>query len=555
MLTRRQASHEKGHHPTNIDVEGGDEDEYMLETNATTTRATRQVCPYGCGRLVAPRTVEIHRTQGCRGLHEEPFGEADRRRNYLCGVCCMEFHTRRGFMDHMNDEHDVAARIHVLDFPNREMFERFFHWLEVQGGANFRTRSGAKKQLTGKRAMMFRCNRTGFVESQSAAERRNKEKLGPVRCGYTCTAYVQVTFHEEGHCTATFCGDHYGHDARLRVPIAIKHLIGRYVFDQDMNFGDIVRLLHYKFSPLCHENVLAQRICMIDNDEIRTIVLALKKQVEHGTPLPETEEVWDEELLDKAQIERPWITARNLAPNDKTTDELAREYDWPVPSMFVAKQKAADGEYRPVVHMLLGKEMQARASGADEDDDDDDPRGLAPEEKVIYQQDGTEYQIIPEVDDAERVDYVESINVEEVVGSVAEGKLGADLLHRPYPSPLLRRGRQRPQNSRVLSPRRSTLTRLVLSEANYVKTLVAANVNYQGEQELVLWINKLKNLRRELNDLSKREGRSLQAPADAYFDNAANEELLRMDRKVSNEIVGSISDDEEMLNFGTETVC
>ncbi|CAJ0946691.1 unnamed protein product, partial [Mesorhabditis belari] len=535
MRTRRQSAI-GGPTPANIDVEGGGEEEY---TPPSGVRAKREVCPYGCQRLVAPRTIEIHRTQGCRGLHEEPFGEADRRRNYLCGVCCMEFHTRRGFMDHMNDEHDVAARIHVLDFPNREMFERFFHWLEVQGGANFRTRSGAKRQLTGKRAMMFRCNRTGYVESQSAAERRNREKLGPVRCGYSCTAYVQVTFHEEGHCTATFCGDHYGHDARLRVPLGVKHLIGRYVFDQDMNFGDIVRLLHYKFAPLCTENVLAQRIRMIDNDEIRTIVLALKRQIENGTPLPEAEDIWDEELLDKAQIDRPWITQRNLRPGDKTTEELARELDWPVPSVFVAKQKSADGEYRPVVHMLLGKEQ--RGDGEDAEDDEDSDHRIVSVEKSPSFQNPVDYHLIPV---GETVEY-ETINVEEVEGGA------------------LRRGRPRGATQRAtISPHRSNLTRILLSEANYIKTLVAANVTFQNDQELMRWIHKLREVRKELNDSSKREGHTMQTPADAYFDHLVHEDILRDERKRpydtaftpinGNTDLGIVSDDEELITQTTQ---
>ncbi|CAJ0923861.1 unnamed protein product, partial [Mesorhabditis belari] len=297
MRTRRQSAI-GGPTPANIDVEGGGEEEY---TPPSGVRAKREVCPYGCQRLVAPRTIEIHRTQGCRGLHEEPFGEADRRRNYLCGVCCMEFHTRRGFMDHMNDEHDVAARIHVLDFPNREMFERFFHWLEVQGGANFRTRSGAKRQLTGKRAMMFRCNRTGYVESQSAAERRNREKLGPVRCGFSCTAYVQVTFHEEGgllkattnfgHGTATFGGITMDTMLVYGCHFGVKHLIGR------------------------------QIRAIVDGERVSTADLQRR---ERGDVAGSGKHFGMRELLDKAQIDRPGSRKGISRPGDKTTEELAR---------------------------------------------------------------------------------------------------------------------------------------------------------------------------------------------------------------------------------------
>lgn len=35
----------------------------------------------------------------------------------------MQFSTRSGYMNHLNVEHDIAATIHMLDFPNRQIFD------------------------------------------------------------------------------------------------------------------------------------------------------------------------------------------------------------------------------------------------------------------------------------------------------------------------------------------------------------------------------------------------------------------------------------------------
>ena len=56
------------------------------------------------------------------------------------------------------EDHDVNASIHHLTFPNKAMFMRFVRWLEAEGGAHFRHKSGAKRRASGKGIFMA-CNR------------------------------------------------------------------------------------------------------------------------------------------------------------------------------------------------------------------------------------------------------------------------------------------------------------------------------------------------------------------------------------------------------------
>lgn len=56
----------------------------------------------------------------------------------------------------------MNASVHNLEFENKHMFNRFVRWLEAEGGAHFRHKSGAKKRASGKGIFMA-CNRFVFL--------------------------------------------------------------------------------------------------------------------------------------------------------------------------------------------------------------------------------------------------------------------------------------------------------------------------------------------------------------------------------------------------------
>ncbi|VDM82012.1 unnamed protein product, partial [Strongylus vulgaris] len=53
------------------------------------TAGIRNRCPYGCGKMIALRTIDYHRTNGCRPgqSKDETFGDTSKKRYYCCGVC------------------------------------------------------------------------------------------------------------------------------------------------------------------------------------------------------------------------------------------------------------------------------------------------------------------------------------------------------------------------------------------------------------------------------------------------------------------------------------
>ncbi|EYC13071.1 hypothetical protein Y032_0045g1252 [Ancylostoma ceylanicum] len=308
------------------------------------TAGIRSRCPYGCNKMIALRTIDYHRTNGCRPgqSKEESFGDTSKKRYYCCGVCFMEFVTRTSFHEHLSVEHDVHPEINELVFDNMVEFKRFVRWLELKGGAHFRHKSGSKRRQRG-RGIFMACNRSGFVNSSNATG-SDRDRVGPYRMGHTCTAYIHGTQHADGRVSIEMCGDHYGHDVRMRLPPIIKSIIAQRQMEGESN-ADIIDYLRQHFLPFAADNIYAQRACLVDNEELRTInITATKKWEVEG--IPTTCEIWEEELLDLVGIVREGVPrVREL--HEKTTEEIAIEQNWPKPQVFTAKVRMKNGEFVP----------------------------------------------------------------------------------------------------------------------------------------------------------------------------------------------------------------
>ncbi|XGW02873.1 hypothetical protein V3C99_014700 [Haemonchus contortus] len=260
-------------------------DSVVIETQPRRhpTAGIRNRCPYGCGKLIALRTIDYHRTNG-----------------------------------------------------------RFVRWLELKGGAHFRHKSGSKRRQRGKGIFMA-CNRSGFVNSSNATG-SERDRIGPYRMGHTCTAYIHGTQHADGRVSIEMCGDHYGHDIRMRLPPIIKSIIAQRQMEGESS-ADIIDYLRQHFLPYANENIYAQRACLVDNEELRTIhVTTTKKWEVEG--IPTTCEIWEEELLDMVGIVREGVP-RVRPLNEKTTEEIAEQQNWPRPIVFTAKVRTKTGEFVP----------------------------------------------------------------------------------------------------------------------------------------------------------------------------------------------------------------
>ncbi|GMR56676.1 hypothetical protein PMAYCL1PPCAC_26871, partial [Pristionchus mayeri] len=304
-------------------------------------RTNRDLCPFGCGKLLAPRTIDYHRLNGCRGKQEDAFADLSRKRSFTCGACYEEFVTREAFFSHLTHEHAVEATIRTEVFPDQTTFERFRYWLEAQGGAHFRQKSGAKNRPTGKGIFMM-CNRSGLVHTTAATGEPDKDKLGSYRVGYTCTAFINGTIYPDGHVSVRYCGDHYGHDARVRIPQSVKNLI-MHMQGEGKSNGAIIRFLQDRFIPLGHSSIHAQRAAYVDLEELRSITPMLRK-LSH---IPyEKEEEWEQELLESAGIARRWGPPYPPRQIDwLPTRELAKQLNWPHPFVFKAKIRNSSGEW------------------------------------------------------------------------------------------------------------------------------------------------------------------------------------------------------------------
>ncbi|PIO76219.1 hypothetical protein TELCIR_01698 [Teladorsagia circumcincta] len=196
------------------------------------TAGIRNRCPYGCGKLIALRTIDYHRTNG-----------------------------------------------------------RFVRWLELKGGAHFRHKSGSKRRQRGKGIFM------------------------------ACNSRVSIEM----------CGDHYGHDIRMRLPPIIKSIIAQRQMEGESS-ADIIDYLRRRW-------------------EVEGI--------------PTTCEIWEEELLDMVGIVREGVP-RVRPLNEKTTEEIAVQQNWPRPIVFTAKVRMKNGEFVPH-ESILEAERESRVEQCQED--------------------------------------------------------------------------------------------------------------------------------------------------------------------------------------------
>ncbi|EGT55155.1 hypothetical protein CAEBREN_15331 [Caenorhabditis brenneri] len=302
----------------------------------------RYLCPYGCQKLIASRTIDYHKNNGCGRRNDSTATQAElKKRFYCCGACCAEFVVRSDFHAHLRIEHDVHPEINNIEFPDRQTFDRFKYWLESEGGAHFRHKSGSKRRGRGK-GIFLACNRSGNT-GQEKAHLPGPERTGPFRLGFTCTAYIHATEHDDGHVTAEFCGDHYGHDARMRLPNVIKYIIAQKQIEMCSPM-EIIGYLRHHFLNLASTNIYAQRICYVDAEELKSIhVSCTKKWKLDG--IPRAMELWEEELLEKVGIEWPESDLPHSfnEPRKLTTTDIARQEGWPRPRVFVAKCRREDG--------------------------------------------------------------------------------------------------------------------------------------------------------------------------------------------------------------------
>ncbi|GMS78120.1 hypothetical protein PENTCL1PPCAC_295, partial [Pristionchus entomophagus] len=310
-------------------------------TACQSVRTNKELCPFGCNKLLAPRTIDYHRLNGCRGKQDDAFADVSRKRSFTCGACYEEFVTRDAFFQHLNADHAVEASIHSVAFPDEATFQRFRYWLEAQGGAHFRQKSGAKTRPSGKGIFMM-CNRSGLVHTTAATGEPEKDKLGSYRMGYTCTAFINGTIYPDGHVAVRFCGDHYGHDARVRLPQSVKNIIMHMQSISTPN-AHIIRYLQDHFMPFGHTSIHAQRAAYVDMEEIRSITPMLRR-IER---IPfEKEEEWEQEFLETAGITRDWAPPPRRRPADwMPVKEFAEKMHWPLPLNFKLKLRNGNGEW------------------------------------------------------------------------------------------------------------------------------------------------------------------------------------------------------------------
>ncbi|UMM34512.1 hypothetical protein L5515_007557 [Caenorhabditis briggsae] len=305
----------------------------------------RYPCPYGCNKMIAARTIDYHKNNGCGRRHNETLNHPELKKTfYCCGACYAEFITRPDFFEHLRLEHEVDPEIHNMEFPDRATFDRFKNWLECEGGAHYRHKSGAKRRARGK-GIFLACNRSGNVGSDKTSL---PERTGPYRLGFSCTAFIHATEHEAGHVTAEVCGDHYGHDARMRIPNVIKYIIAQKQMEGIPNM-DIIGFLRHHFMDIANENIYADRIIMIDQEELKSInVGSTRKWIKDG--IPRHVEIWEEELLERVGIVWPPSNLglpQYIANRKPTTAELAIQENWPRPRVFTPKNQRGEGILLP----------------------------------------------------------------------------------------------------------------------------------------------------------------------------------------------------------------
>lgn len=131
----------------------------------------------------------------------------------------------------------------------------------------------------------------------------------------------------------------------MRIPSVVKCIIAQKQMEGETN-EEILNYLRNHFGPIADENIYAQRICYIDNEELKNIFVWNTKKWESGG-IPTRCEVWEEELLDRAGISREGIP-RLRDYNDKTTSEIAIDDGWPRPKVFIAKIRTPDGTLIPM---------------------------------------------------------------------------------------------------------------------------------------------------------------------------------------------------------------
>lgn len=345
----------------------------------------RYVCPYGCQKLIASRTIDYHKNNGCGRRNDCSATQSElKKRFYICGSCSAEFVVRSDFHAHLRLEHDVHPEIHNMQFPDRQMFDRFKYWLESEGGAHFRHKSGSKRRGRGK-GIFLACNRSGNTGTEKA-QPTGPDRTGPFRLGFTCTAYIHATEHNDGHVTAEFCGDHYGHDARMRLPNAIKYIIAQKQIELCSPM-EIIGFLRHHFLNLTGENIYAQRICFVDIEELKGIQVSCTKKWK-ADGIPRAMELWEEELLEKVGIEWPPsdLPHQFNEPRKITTAEIAVQERWPRPRVFIPKTRREDGVLVPFD--LPGGMQQAVGQDEYEQEDMDGGMYLVGEEGYVHDVDG-----------------------------------------------------------------------------------------------------------------------------------------------------------------------
>ncbi|KAK5981863.1 hypothetical protein GCK32_012280 [Trichostrongylus colubriformis] len=113
-----------------------------------------------------------------------------------------------------------------------------------------------------------------------------------------------------------------------------------------------------------YELVDAKRACLVDNEELRTIHLTSTKKWE-VEGIPTSCEIWEEELLDMVGIVREGVP-RVRPLNEKTTEEIAEQQNWPRPIVYTAKVRMKNGEFVPH-DSLLEAERDSRNEHCEED--------------------------------------------------------------------------------------------------------------------------------------------------------------------------------------------
>ncbi|GMT08764.1 hypothetical protein PFISCL1PPCAC_61, partial [Pristionchus fissidentatus] len=479
-------------------------------------RTNKEQCPFGCNKLLAPRTIDYHRLNGCRGKQEDAFADLSKKRSFTCGACYEEFVTRDAFFQHLSADHAVDATIHSCVFPDVSTFERFRYWLEAQGGAHFRQKSGAKSRPSGKGIFMM-CNRSGLVHTSGATGEPDKDKIGSYRTGFTCTAFINGTFFPDGHVSIRYCGDHYGHDARMRLPQSVKNTIMHKQMRGATN-TQIIRYLQHHFMPLAYDNIHSQRVALVDQEEMRSITPMLKKL--HMIPF-EKEEVWEEEFLEAAGIIREWAPRRTRPEGWLPIKKLAERMHWPLPTTFVPKIRNSRGEWMIIDEDRGGYVLEADSQnkahfldGEGELELEEDGEFPVPDKHQDHQREEEEEQRIAEEREGEHVD-VEGLreSKEELAGTsssfakkprleesvVVEG--GGEREERTENDVLAeleedeRIQREESEERSGSGVRTSFLTSSIVAELDMIKALVKSESEYLSETELSSFLQRARVLR------------------------------------------------------------